>query len=60
MFFLPIQHPYMVERKGYAGKELSPRHGQADWPDIEIASLDYLIDQGVEISTRGEMVEPLF
>jgi hypothetical protein len=33
------------------------RHG---WPDIEIASLDYLMSQGVEITTRGEMVEPLY
>jgi hypothetical protein len=30
------------------------------WPDIEIASLDFLISEGVEVSTRGELVEPLF
>jgi hypothetical protein len=25
----PIQHPYMMERKGYAREELLPRYGQA-------------------------------
>lgn len=33
------------------------RHG---WPEIKVASLDFLIDQGAEVTTRGEMVEPLF
>jgi hypothetical protein len=42
------------------GKNYRQGMDRHDWPDIEIASLDYLIDQGVEISTRGEMVEPLF
>jgi hypothetical protein len=42
------------------GKNYRQGIGQADWPDIEIASLDYLISEGVEITTRGELVEPLF
>jgi hypothetical protein len=46
-----------MRRKNY--RQGMDRH---DWPDIETASLDYLISEGVEITTRGEMAsvtEPL-
>jgi hypothetical protein len=42
------------------GKNFRQGMDRHNWPDIEIASLDFLISEGVEISTRGEMVEPLF
>lgn len=38
--------------RGNNCRETMDRHG---WLDIEIASLDYLFDQRVEITTRGEM-----
>jgi hypothetical protein len=42
------------------GRKYRDGMSRFDWPGIEIASLDYLISEGVEISTRGELVEPLF
>jgi hypothetical protein len=46
--------------RGTSYRQGMDRHS---WPDLEIASLDYLIDHGVEITARGEMAsvtEPLF
>jgi hypothetical protein len=46
--------------KDMRGRKYRDGMSRFDWPGIEIASLDYLISEGVEISTRGELVEPLF
>jgi hypothetical protein len=37
------------------GKNYCQGMDRHDWLDIEIASLDFLIDQGVDITTRGGM-----